>query len=68
MTVTRTIKDTNNTAPKDAATIIIVGEELPLSSKGTLSVDFAVVRVETVVEDPRVHAVIVNIKSCFTNT
>ena len=54
------INATKSTAPKDAPTIITVGEELLLSSTVVgvyvdfaLSVDFAVVRMETIVKDPR---------------
>ena len=60
-----------STAPKDAATIITEGGELLLSSMMTLrvdiasSVDFAVVGVETVVEDPRIKALIIDIKPSF---
>ena len=60
MTMMRIINATRTTAPKDAPTIVPVGEELLLSSAVvgvsvdfTLSVDFAVVRMETAVEDPR---------------
>ena len=56
----RIINATRTTAPKDAPTIVPVGEELLLSSAVvgvsvdfTLSVDFAVVRMETAVKDPR---------------
>ena len=56
----RIINATKSTAPKDAPTIITVGEELLLSSAVVrvsvdfpLSVDFAVVRMETAVKDPR---------------
>ena len=56
----RIINATKSTTPKDAPTIITVGEELLLSSDVvrvsvdfTLSVDFAVVRMETAVKDPR---------------
>ena len=56
----RIINATKSTTPKDAPTIITVGEELLLSSAVvrvsvdfTLSVDFAVVRMETAVKDPR---------------
>ena len=61
-----------STAPKDAATIITEGGELLLSSMMTLAVDiasfvdFAVVRVETVDEDPRIKALIIDIKPSFT--
>ena len=61
-----------STAPKDAATIITEGGELLLSSMMTLSVDiassveFAVMGVETVVEDPRIRALIIDIKLSFT--
>ena len=51
---------TKSTAAKDAPTIITVGEELLLSSavEGVsvdfaLSVDFAVVRMDTIVKDPK---------------
>ena len=61
-----------STAPKDVATISIEGGELLLSSMMTLlsvdvtsSVDFAVVRVETVDEDPRIKALIIDIKPSF---
>ena len=60
MTMMRIINATKSTTPKDAPTIITVGEELLLSSDVlrvsvdfTLSVDFAVVRMETAVKDPR---------------
>ena len=60
MTMMRVINATKSTTPKDAPTIITVGEELLLSSDVvrvsvdfTLSVDFAVVRMETAVKDPR---------------
>ena len=60
MTMMRIINATRTTAPKDAPTIVPVGEELLLSSDVvrvsvdfTLSVDFAVVRMETAVKDPR---------------
>ena len=60
MTMMRIINATRTTAPKDAPTIVPVGEELLLSSAVvevsvdfTLSVDFAVVRMETAVKDPR---------------
>ena len=56
----RIINATKSTTPKDAPTIITVGEEPLLSSDVvrvsvdfTLSVDFAVVRMETAVKDPR---------------
>ena len=56
----RIINATKSTAPKDTPTIITVGEELLLSSAVVgvsvdfaLSVDFAVVRMETIVKDPR---------------
>ena len=59
MTMMRIINATRTTAPKDAPTIVPVGEELLLSSAVvgvsvdfTLSVDFAVVRMETAVKDP----------------
>ena len=66
------INATKSTAPKDVATISIEGGELLLSSMMTLSVDiassvdFAVVRVETVDEDPRIKALIIDIKPSFT--
>ena len=66
------INATKSTAPKDAATIIIEGGELLLSSMMTLSVDiassvdFAVVGVETVDEDSRIKAIIIEIKPSFT--
>ena len=66
------INATKSTAPKDVATISIEGGELLLSSMMTLavdiasSVDFAVVRVETVDEDPRIIALIIDIKPYFT--
>ena len=69
MTAIRMINATKNTAPKDAATTIIEGEELLLSSMMTLSddftlsVDFALVGVEAIVEDPRIDALIIDIKS-----
>ena len=54
------INATKSTTPKDAPTIITVGEELLLSSAvvGVYVdfapfVDFAVVRMETIVKDPR---------------
>ena len=54
------INATKSTAAKDAPTIITVGEELLLSSAVVgvsvdfaLSVDFAVVRMETIVKDPK---------------
>ena len=60
MTMMRIINATKSTTPKDAPTIITVGEELLLSSDVvrvsvdfTLWVDFAVVRMETAVKDPR---------------
>ena len=60
MTMMRIINATRTTAPNDAPTIVPVGEELLMSSavKGVsvdfaLSVDFAVVRMETIVKDPR---------------
>ena len=60
MTMMRIINATKSTTPKDAPTFITVGEELLLSSDVvrvsvdfTLSVDFAVVRMETAVKDPR---------------
>ena len=60
MTMMRIINATKSTTPKDAPTIITVGEELLLSSDVVrvsvdfaLSVDFAVVRMETIVKDPR---------------
>ena len=60
MNMMRIINATRTTAPKDAPTIVPVGEELLLSSAVvgvsvdfTLSVDFAVVRMETAVKDPR---------------
>ena len=66
------INATKSTAPKDAATIIIEGGEWLLSSMMTLSVDiassvdFAVVGVETVDEDSRIKAIIIEIKPSFT--
>ena len=72
MTAIRMINATKSTAPKDVATISIEGGELLLSSMMTLSVDiassvdFAVVRVETVDEDPRIKALIIDIKPSFT--
>ena len=90
------INATKSTAPKDAATTTIKGEELLLSSMMTLSVDidlsvdfassvdialsvdftssvdiassvdFTVVGVETVVEDPRITALIIDVKPSFT--
>ena len=72
MTAIRMINAMKSTAPKDAATIITEGGELLLSSMMTLSVDiassvdFAVVGVETVVEDPRIKALIIEIKPSFT--
>ena len=65
----RMINTTKNTAPRDAATITTVREELLLSSTRALYADFAlsvvfvVVGVETVVEEPRFYALILNIKS-----
>lgn len=54
MTVMRMINTTKSTAPKDAPTFITVGEELLLSSAVVrVSVDFAVVGMETIVKDPR---------------
>ena len=60
MTMMKMINATKSTAPKDAPTIITVGEELLLSSTVVgmyvdfaLFVDFAVVRMETIVKDPR---------------
>ena len=54
------INTTKSTAAKDAPAIITVGEELLLSSAVVgvsvdfaLSVDFAVVRMETIVKDPK---------------
>ena len=52
MTAIRMMKATKSTAPKDAATIITEGE----------AVDFAVEGVETVDEDPRFNALIIDIK------
>ena len=56
----RIINATKSTTPKDAPTVITAGEELLLSSAVVgvsvdfaLSVDFAVVRMETIVKDPR---------------
>ena len=72
MTAIRMINATKSTAPKDAATIITEGEELLLSSMMILCVDFAssvdsaVVGVETVVEDPRFHVLILKITPSFT--
>ena len=96
MTAIRMINATKSTAPKDAATTTIKGEELLLSSMMTLSVDidlsvdfassvdialsvdftssvdiassvdFTVVGVETVVEDPRIRALIIDVKPSFT--
>lgn len=72
MTAIRMINATKSTAPKDAATIFTEGEELLLSSMMILSVDFAssvdsaVVGVETVVEDPRFHVLILKITPSFT--
>ena len=66
MTAIRMINATKSTAPKDVATISIEGGELLLSSMMTLAVDFAVVRVETVDEDPRIKALIIDIKPSFT--
>ena len=69
MTAIRIINATKNTAPKDAATVITEGEELLLSSMMTLpvdftsSVDFALVGVEAIVEDPRINTLIIDIKS-----
>ena len=65
MTAIRMINATKSTAPKDAATIITEGGELLLSSM-MKSVDFAVVGVETVVEDPRIKALIIDIKPSYT--
>ena len=60
MTMMKMINATKSTAAKDAPTIITVGEELLLSSavEGVsvdfaLSVDFAVVRMDTIVQDPK---------------
>ena len=61
MTAIRMINTTKSTAPKDAATIITEGGELLLSSMMTLSVG-----VETVVEDPEIKALIIDIKPSFT--
>ena len=54
------INATKGTAAKDAPTITTVGEALLLSSAVvgvsvdfSLSVDFAVVRMETIVKDPK---------------
>ena len=54
------INATKGTAAKDVPTITTVGEELLLSSAVVgvsvdfaLSVDFAVVRMETIVKDPK---------------
>lgn len=72
MTAIRIINATKNTAPKDAATVITEGEELLLSSMMTLpvdftsSVDFALVGVEVIVEDPRIKALIIYIKPSLT--
>ena len=56
----RIINAKKSNAPKDTPTIITVGEELLLSSAVVgvsvdfaLSVDFAVVRMDTTVKDPR---------------
>ena len=50
----RIINATKSTAPKDAPTTITAGEELLLSSTVVgVSVDFAVVRMDTIVKDPR---------------
>ena len=61
MTAIRMMKATKSTAPKDVATIITEGEELLLSSMMILSVDFALVGVKTVVEDPRFNALLLSI-------
>ena len=67
MTAIRMINATKNTAPKDAATAIIEGEVLLLSSMMTLSDDFtSSVGVEAIVEDPRINVLIIDIKSWFT--
>ena len=96
MTAIRMINATKSTAPKDAATTTMKGEELLLSSMMTLSVDidlsvdfassvdialsvdftssvdiassvdFTVVGVETVVEDPGITALIIDVKPSFT--
>ena len=72
MTAIRIINAKKNTAPKDAATVITEGEELLLSSMMTLSVDFtssvdfALVGVEIIVEDPRIKALIIYIKPSLT--
>ena len=64
MTAIRMINATKNTAPKDAATAIIEGEVLLLSSMMTLSDDFtSSVGVEAIVEDPRINVLIIDIKS-----
>ena len=48
------INATKSTAPKDATAKIAVGEDLLLSSAVVrVSVDFAVVRMETIVKDPK---------------
>ena len=65
MTAIRMINATKSTAPKDAATTTTEVEELLLSSM-MKSVDFAVVGVETVVEDPRIKALIIDIKPSYT--
>ena len=67
MTMMRMINATKNTAPKDAPTIITVGEDLLLSSAVVgVSVDFAVVRMETAVKDPRYYIIV--LKVLFTCT
>ena len=60
MTMMKMINATKRTAAKDAPTINTVGEALLLSSAVvgvsvdfSLSVDFAVVRMETIVKDPK---------------
>ena len=60
MTMMKMTNATKSTAAKDAPTIINVGEELLLPSAVVgvsvdfaLSVDFAVVRMETIVKDPK---------------
>ena len=67
MTMMRMINATKSTAPKDAPTNIAVGEDLLLSSAVVrVSVDFAVVRMETIVKDPRYYIIV--LKVLFTCT
>ena len=63
----RMINATKSTAPKDATANIAVGEDLLLSSAVVrVSVDFAVVRMETIVKDRRYYIIV--LKVLFTCT